>query len=56
MIVTDIKNNSQAVRRLAVAAAAAVLLCGLTLFGSASAHAFSRPGLPVEYIMVPSPS
>jgi diacylglycerol O-acyltransferase/trehalose O-mycolyltransferase len=45
-------------RRLTVAAAAAVVLAGLvTLAGAVpSAHAFSRPGLPVEYLDVPSPS
>ncbi len=45
-------------RRLWVAAMAAFLLpalVGLT-GGSATAGAFSRPGLPVEYLMVPSPS
>jgi diacylglycerol O-acyltransferase/trehalose O-mycolyltransferase len=45
-------------RRLTVAAVAAVLLPGLVgiVGGSATAGAFSRPGLPVEYLMVPSPS
>ena len=45
-------------RRLTVAAVAAAALPGLIGFagGSASAGAFSRPGLPVEYLMVPSPS
>jgi diacylglycerol O-acyltransferase/trehalose O-mycolyltransferase len=45
-------------RRIVVAAVAAVLLPGvLGLTGqSATAGAFSRPGLPVEYLMVPSPS
>ncbi|KDE98425.1 hypothetical protein Y900_005595 [Mycolicibacterium aromaticivorans JS19b1 = JCM 16368] len=45
-------------RRLAVAAVAAAALPGLIgLVGeSATASAFSRPGLPVEYLMVPSPS
>ncbi|KUI48609.1 diacylglycerol acyltransferase/mycolyltransferase Ag85A [Mycobacterium sp. GA-1199] len=45
-------------RRFAVAAIAAALLPGfVSLAGqSASAGAFSRPGLPVEYLMVPSPS
>jgi diacylglycerol O-acyltransferase / trehalose O-mycolyltransferase len=45
-------------RRLLVAAAAAALLPGLLgLLGwSATAKAFSRPGLPVEYLDVPSPS
>jgi diacylglycerol O-acyltransferase/trehalose O-mycolyltransferase len=45
-------------RRLAVAAVAAAALPGLIgLVGeSATASAFSRPGLPVEYLMVPSPA
>ncbi|MGV0605093.1 putative esterase [Mycolicibacterium flavescens] len=45
-------------RRFAVAAIAAALLPGfVSLAGqSATAGAFSRPGLPVEYLMVPSPS
>jgi diacylglycerol O-acyltransferase/trehalose O-mycolyltransferase len=45
-------------RRFAVVAIAAALLPGLvSLTGqSATAGAFSRPGLPVEYLMVPSPS
>ncbi len=46
------------VRRISVATMAAALLpalVGLT-GGSATAGAFSRPGLPVEYLMVPSPS
>ena len=44
--------------RLTVAALAAALLPGLVgLVGdSATAGAFSRPGLPIEYLMVPSPS
>ncbi|MDF2829224.1 esterase family protein [Mycolicibacterium sp. GCM10028919] len=45
-------------RRLFVSVMAAVMLpavIGLT-GGSATAGAFSRPGLPVEYLMVPSPS
>src|ERR1700760_1275981 len=43
-------------RRLTFAAAAAVVLPGLVsaVGGSATAGAFSRPGLPVEYLMVPS--
>ena len=43
-------------RRLTIAALAAVLLPGIIGFagGSATAGAFSRPGLPVEYLMVPS--
>ena len=45
-------------RRFAVAAIAAAVLPGVVGLagGSASAGAFSRPGLPVEYLMVPSPS
>src|SRR5262249_33238988 len=45
-------------RRLAVGAIAAALLPGLIGFvgGSATANAFSRPGLPVEYLDVFSPS
>src|ERR1044071_4282375 len=45
-------------RRLTVAALAALLLPGIIGFagGSATAGAFSRPGLPVEYLMVPSAS
>ena len=45
-------------RRVAVAAVAAAALPGLMgLVGeSATAGAFSRPGLPVEYLDVPSPS
>ncbi|ULE34898.1 esterase family protein [Mycobacterium sp. IDR2000157661] len=44
------------VRRLAGAALAAAVLPGLigAIGGSATAGAFSRPGLPVEYLMVPS--
>jgi diacylglycerol O-acyltransferase / trehalose O-mycolyltransferase len=43
-------------RRLAVAAVTAAALPGLIGFagGSATAGAFSREGLPVEYLMVPS--
>ncbi|MEI7715742.1 MAG: alpha/beta hydrolase family protein [Mycobacterium sp.] len=43
-------------RQLVVGAAAAVLLPGLigVAGGSATAGAFSRPGLPVEYLQVPS--
>src|SRR3954453_1850905 len=43
-------------RRAAVAALAAGTLAGLVgvVGGSATAGAFSRPGLPVEYLMVPS--
>jgi diacylglycerol O-acyltransferase/trehalose O-mycolyltransferase len=45
-------------RCITVAAMAALLLPGLigVTGGSATAGAFSRPGLPVEYLMVPSPS
>ena len=45
-------------RRLTVAVIAAAALPGLIGFvgGSATAGAFSRPGLPVEYLDVPSPS
>src|SRR6188472_324779 len=45
-------------RRLTITLMAAVLLPGLVgvAGGSATASAFSRPGLPVEYLMVPSPS
>jgi diacylglycerol O-acyltransferase/trehalose O-mycolyltransferase len=43
-------------RRFAVAAVTAAALPGLVGFigGSATAGAFSKPGLPVEYLMVPS--
>ncbi|MGV0644334.1 esterase family protein [Mycolicibacterium sp. XJ879] len=43
-------------RRLTVAALAAAVLPGFVSLagGSATAEAFSRPGLPVEYLMVPS--
>ena len=43
-------------RRLTVAAVSAALLPGLVgvVGGSATAGAFSRPGLPVEYLDVPS--
>ncbi|HTM84571.1 MAG TPA: alpha/beta hydrolase-fold protein, partial [Mycobacterium sp.] len=42
--------------RLMVAAAGATLLAGLVgvVGGSPEAKAFSRPGLPVEYLQVPS--
>ena len=45
-------------RRFAVAAIITAALPGLIglVGGSATAGAFSRPGLPVEYLMVPSPS
>jgi diacylglycerol O-acyltransferase / trehalose O-mycolyltransferase len=47
-----------ALRRLTVAAMAAALLLGLIGItgGSATARAFSSPGLPIEYLDVPSPS
>jgi diacylglycerol O-acyltransferase/trehalose O-mycolyltransferase len=43
-------------RRLLIGAASAALLSGLigTVGGAATAGAFSRPGLPVEYLQVPS--
>ena len=43
-------------RRLTIAAVAAAVLPGLVgvVGGSATAGAFSRPGLPVEYLQVPS--
>ncbi|BBY18979.1 esterase family protein [Mycolicibacterium litorale] len=43
-------------RRLTIAAAVAAVVPGLVSVagGSATAGAFSRPGLPVEYLMVPS--
>ncbi len=46
------------VRRLRVAAVAAAALPGLVgvVGGAATAQAFSSPGLPVEYLQVPSPS
>ncbi|GFG71315.1 diacylglycerol acyltransferase/mycolyltransferase Ag85C [Mycolicibacter senuensis] len=45
-------------RRLSVAAVGAALLGGLVgvVGGSGDASAFSRPGLPVEYLQVPSAS
>jgi diacylglycerol O-acyltransferase/trehalose O-mycolyltransferase len=45
-------------RRLVVAAMAAAMLPGLigVAGGSATARAFSSPGLPIEYLDVPSPS
>ena len=44
-------------RRLLVMTAALLLLPAIGLVsGSGTAGAFSRPGLPVEYLMVPSPS
>nr|ABP45718.1 putative esterase [Mycolicibacterium gilvum PYR-GCK] len=43
------------VRRLGTAAVTALLVCGLiTVTGGATAGAYSRPGLPVETLMVPS--
>src|SRR5690625_5556998 len=44
--------------RLMVAASGAALLAGLVgvVGGTAEANAFSRPGLPVEYLQVPSAS
>jgi diacylglycerol O-acyltransferase/trehalose O-mycolyltransferase len=46
------------VRRLAVAAVTSAMLPGLigVAGGSATASAFSSPGLPIEYLDVPSPS
>ncbi|MFV0495107.1 diacylglycerol acyltransferase/mycolyltransferase Ag85C [Mycobacterium sp.] len=43
-------------RRLAAAAAGAAMLTGLVSIagGTATAGAFSRPGLPVEYLQIPS--
>jgi diacylglycerol O-acyltransferase/trehalose O-mycolyltransferase len=45
-------------QRLTIAAVLATALPGLVgiVGGSATARAFSRPGLPVEYLQVPSPS
>src|SRR5689334_22450167 len=45
-------------RRLLMATMAVLLLPGMigAVGQSATAGAFSRPGLPVEYLMVPSPS
>ncbi len=56
---TDVNKKMRGwVRRLTVAAFAAALLPGLVglLGGAATAGAFSRPGLPVEYLQVPSGS
>ena len=52
------KTCGRGVHHLAVAAIAAALLSGLVgvVGGTAPAAAFSRPGLPVEYLMVPSAS
>ena len=51
---TDAASWRSALRRMAVVAAAAVALPGLigVAGGSATAGAFSRPGLPVEYLDV----
>src|ERR1700758_334762 len=45
-------------RRLAIAAIGAALLSGMVAAGggSATAGAYSKPGLPVEYLQIPSPS
>src|ERR1700737_750042 len=45
-------------RRLAIATVGAALLAGLigAVGGSATVGAFSKKGLPVEYLMVPSPA
>ena len=45
-------------RRLAIATVGAALLAGLVgaVGGSATVGAFSKPGLPVEYLQVPSAS
>ena len=54
---TDVSEKIRAWgRRLLVGAAAAVTLPGLVGLagGAATAGAFSRPGLPVEYLQVPS--
>jgi diacylglycerol O-acyltransferase/trehalose O-mycolyltransferase len=54
---TDVSEKIRAWgRRLLVGAAAAVALPGLIGLadGAATANAFSRPGLPVEYLQVPS--
>ncbi|MEN4473918.1 alpha/beta hydrolase family protein [Mycolicibacterium cosmeticum] len=41
-------------RALVAASVAVLLLTTLSFLGVATARAFSRPGLPVEYLMVPS--
>ena len=41
-------------RVLVVASVAVLLLTTMSVLGTAIARAFSRPGLPVEYLMVPS--
>ncbi|MBO0863954.1 MAG: esterase family protein [Mycobacterium sp.] len=56
---TDVSNKVRGwVRRLTIAAVAAAALPGLVglVGGAATAGAFSRPGLPVEYLQVPSGS
>ncbi|PMS14732.1 diacylglycerol acyltransferase/mycolyltransferase Ag85A, partial [Trinickia soli] len=56
---TDVSRKIRAWgRRLMIGTAAAVVLPGLVGLagGEATAGAFSRPGLPVEYLQVPSPS
>jgi diacylglycerol O-acyltransferase/trehalose O-mycolyltransferase len=58
-LVEKLRGTARAsLRRLTVAAVAAAALPGLIGIagGAATAGAFSRPGLPVEYINVPSPS
>ncbi|OMC08651.1 diacylglycerol acyltransferase/mycolyltransferase Ag85A [Mycolicibacter nonchromogenicus] len=52
------KAASRLPRRLTVAAVGAALLSGLVgaVGGAGNASAFSRPGLPVEYLQVPSVS
>jgi diacylglycerol O-acyltransferase/trehalose O-mycolyltransferase len=58
VVVNTIRRRGTWARRLAAAAAAAAALPVLigVAGGSATAQAFSRPGLPVEYLDVPSPS
>ena len=54
---TDVSNKLRRwVRRLTIAAIAAAALPGLVGLagGAATAGAFSRPGLPVDYLQVPS--
>jgi diacylglycerol O-acyltransferase/trehalose O-mycolyltransferase len=54
---TDVSKKMRGwVRRLTIAAVAAAALPGLIglVGGAATAGAFSRPGLPVEYLQVPS--
>ncbi|HZC89414.1 MAG TPA: alpha/beta hydrolase family protein, partial [Mycobacterium sp.] len=56
---TDVSEKTRGwVRRLTVAAFSAAVLPGLIglIGGTATAGAFSRPGLPVEYLQVPSAS